>query len=51
MIPGVQRAPNSEDIISKFYQILKEKVIPIPHKLPKNRGGGDTSQTLSPKLA
>lgn len=47
IISRVQMAPNSGDVISEFYQILKEKVIPIPYKLPKHRGGRDTSQTFS----
>ena len=38
-------ASSSEDFISKFYQILEEKVIPIPYKLPRDSRGGDTSQT------
>ena len=33
----------SEDFTSKFYQILEEKVIPIPYKLPRDSRGGGTS--------
>lgn len=34
IIPRVQMAPKSEDFLSKFYQILKEKVTPILYKFP-----------------
>lgn len=34
---------DSDKLISKFYQILKEK-IPILYKLPKDRRGGDTAK-------
>ena len=38
-------AASSEDFVSKFYQILEEKVIPIPYKLPRDSRGASTSQT------
>ena len=35
---------DSDKLISKFYQILREKIIPILYKLPEDRTGGDTAK-------